>query len=86
MITSKKHLKSTRQTRFAVVRQFAARQILAEGFPLAGNGKFRMGLRYDYKKFLESARQTRFAVVCQFAARQILAEGLPHAGNGKFRK
>ena len=59
---------------------------LAEGFPLAGNGKFRMGLRYDYKKFLESARQTRFAVVCQFAARQILAEGLPHAGNGKFRK
>ena len=40
MITSKKHLKSTRQL-VAVVRQFAARQILAEGFPLAGNGKFR---------------------------------------------
>ena len=40
MITSKKHLKSTR-TLVAVVRQFAARQILAEGFPLAGNGKFR---------------------------------------------
>ena len=44
---------------------------LAEGLPLAGNGKFRMGLRYDYKKFLESARQTTFAVVRQFAARQI---------------
>lgn len=44
---------------------------LAEGFPHAGNGKFRMELRYDYKKFLESARQTRFAVVRQFAARQI---------------
>ena len=58
MITNKKHLKSTRQTRFAVVRQFAARQILAEGLPLAGNGKFRMELRYDYKKHLESMRQS----------------------------
>ena len=69
MITNKKYLERTRQTRFAVVRQFAARQILAEGFPLAGNGKFRMGLRYDYKKFLESTRQTRFAVVRQFTVK-----------------
>lgn len=30
MITSKKHLKSTRQTMFAVVRQFAARQFFTK--------------------------------------------------------
>ena len=41
MITSKKHLKSTRRTRFAVVRIISASANLAEGFPLAGNGKFR---------------------------------------------
>ena len=40
MITSKKHLKSTRQL-VAVVRVISASANLAEGFPLAGNGKFR---------------------------------------------
>ncbi len=68
---------------FAVVRIISASANLAEGFPLAGNGKFRMELRYDYKKFLESARQTRFAVVRIRVAN--LAEGFPLAGNGKFR-
>ena len=68
MITNKKYLERTRQL-VAVVRIISASANLAEGFPLAGNGKFRMGLRYDYKKFLESTRQTRFAVVRQFAAK-----------------
>ena len=67
---------STRQTRFAVVRIRVAN--LAEGFPLAGNGKFRMELRYDYKKFLESARQTRFAVVRIRASES--CRGIPACG------
>ncbi|MDD7165815.1 MAG: hypothetical protein PUI31_03985 [Clostridia bacterium] len=71
---------SPRGNGVAVVRIRVAN--LAEGLPLAGNGKFRMGLRYDYKKVLKSTRQL-VAVVRIRAAN--LAEGLPHAGNGKFR-
>ena len=42
--------RNVRGNRVAVVRIRVAN--LAEGLPLAGNGKFRMGLRYDYKKHL----------------------------------
>ena len=48
MITNKKFLESTRQTRFAVVRQFATRQIPQ---------------MITIKKHLKSTRQTTFAVV-----------------------